>query len=344
VFLAIAGATIYISTPIEITVGWTRQNLTIDGGGAITIEGLNPSEDLFSITAYSTVLRGLTLQRGKNAISFDSINDGTLTVSHTVIRDNAEHGLFIGYNPGSEVLVEYSTISGNGNRWMNGGGIFVYYNVDRVSIRNSTVSGNVGLQGGGLYANGAPVTIANSTFSLNVAALCGGAVKFKGFPGQYAALSNVTMVDNTAMWGGGIDTSDSDCNIAVPRSPSGNALISLVNTILANNHSSQAGDDCFGPAHSSGNNIFRQIDRCVIATRNTDWVGVDPMLAPLANYGGPTETQPPLLNSVAIDAASRLVCLQYSHYDQRGPTFHRFVNATGTLPMQCDIGAVEFVP
>ena len=59
--------------------------------------------------------------------------------------------------------------------------------------------------------------------------------------------------------------------------------------------------------------------------------GMPLLLSPLGDFGGPTQTMPPMLGSPAIDAAGNI---NPGGTDQRG--FLRFVN--GTL----DIGAVEF--
>ena len=58
-----------------------------------------------------------------------------------------------------------------------------------------------------------------------------------------------------------------------------------------------------------------------------------PDLAPLGNYGGPTQTMPPLPGSPAIDAGSNAATNNFAT-DQRG--LPRFVGP------QVDIGAVEF--
>jgi len=62
-------------------------------------------------------------------------------------------------------------------------------------------------------------------------------------------------------------------------------------------------------------------------------IDVDPMLAPLGHYGGPTPTRPPLPGSPAIDAGLNTGSLPAT--DQRG--FARVVNGV------VDIGAVEGV-
>jgi hypothetical protein len=68
----------------------------------------------------------------------------------------------------------------------------------------------------------------------------------------------------------------------------------------------------------------------------TDLIGVDPMLGPLANNGGPTETQALLAGSPAIDAADPRP--PADHATRCPTTDQRGVARNG----RCDIGAFEF--
>lgn len=71
------------------------------------------------------------------------------------------------------------------------------------------------------------------------------------------------------------------------------------------------------------------------------FLGEDPMLGPLADNGGPTQTFHPLPGSPLIDAISWADCFDYSGtYDQRG------VNRAdaGGADFGCDIGSVEVIP
>ena len=63
-----------------------------------------------------------------------------------------------------------------------------------------------------------------------------------------------------------------------------------------------------------------------------DTLGVDPLLAPLANNGGRTPTHALLPGSPAIDAGNNAHAWAF---DQRGPGFPRVVNG------RADIGAFE---
>jgi len=100
---------------------------------------------------------------------------------------------------------------------------------------------------------------------------------------------------------------------------SGSATLSLSKTILAGNTASTGPNlnELKTIVTETGNNLFN-------AT-----VPVDPILAPLGYYGGPTQTMLPLPGSPAIDAATSSTVTE----DQRG------FPITDGLP---DIGAVEF--
>jgi hypothetical protein len=101
-------------------------------------------------------------------------------------------------------------------------------------------------------------------------------------------------------------------------------LTTANNTILAGNFhgTGSTADDIFllGP-FVSGNNL----------------IGGDPILGPLQNNGGPTETHTLLFGSPAIDAGSNALAAGLT-YDQRGPGFDRIVEGT------VDIGAYELKP
>src|SRR5262249_50846756 len=68
---------------------------------------------------------------------------------------------------------------------------------------------------------------------------------------------------------------------------------------------------------------------------------IDPLLAPLANYGGPTQTMGELPGSPAIDKGSNALAVDASSNplttDQRGSGFARIIGGT------VDIGACEYL-
>ena len=113
--------------------------------------------------------------------------------------------------------------------------------------------------------------------------------------------------------------------------------MTIGNTIVAGNTAATSGPDAFGTFASQGNNLIGETDG------SSGWVGsdltgtvaqpLDPLLAPLAYYGGPTQTMALLPGSPAIDAGNNALIPAGVTTDQRG--FARIVNGT------VDIGAFE---
>jgi hypothetical protein len=116
---------------------------------------------------------------------------------------------------------------------------------------------------------------------------------------------------------------------------SGNvATVSIQNTILAGN-SAPSSLDVAGVFTNLGHNLIG-IGDGGSGYANTDLVGtsanpINPLLGPLQDNGGPTQTMALLPGSPAIDAGT----LTDSEWDQRGPGYPRLVNGA------TDIGAYE---
>jgi hypothetical protein len=102
-------------------------------------------------------------------------------------------------------------------------------------------------------------------------------------------------------------------------------VVSLKNTILAGNTS----NNCFGTITSLGHNL-EDGATCALSGQG-DLSNTVPMLGPLANNGGPTQTLALLKGSPAINAGTNAGC---PSSDQRG--LPRPMLGT------CDIGAYEF--
>ena len=113
--------------------------------------------------------------------------------------------------------------------------------------------------------------------------------------------------------------------------------MTLGNTIVAGNTASNSGPDAFGTFASEGHNLIGKTDG------SSGWLSSDltgtiatplnPLLAPLGNYGGPTQTMALLPGSPAIDAGSNSLIPSGVTTDQR--SLPRIVNGT------VDIGAFE---
>jgi hypothetical protein len=261
----------------------------IDGGGADRVVDVGPGRVL--------TIEGVTLQNG----------DATKNSSPTAKRGG---GLFLA--TGSTLTLRNVTIDNNkaesGGGIFNNGGTLI---LDRVTIsHNSTTSPTAG-EGGGLNNASGSATLTNVTIVQNTAALDGGGI-FSGI-GSLTA-TNATIAGNitAAASGGGL---------------SGDAT--LTNTILAGNTAAGgAHSDCLGNVTSTNNLVQTSAD-CTGLTPPADKVDVDPLLGPLQNNGGGTETRALGATSPAIDAGTGTGC---PPIDQRG-------RPRGG---SCDIGAVEF--
>ena len=145
----------------------------------------------------------------------------------------------------------------------DGGGIYTV--VGTLTVTNSTISGNTASRGGGIFNNGGTVTITNSTISGNTAQFRGGGIA------------------------------------ATPA-----ARCRARNTIIALNTSAN-GPDVYGPLTSEGFNLIGNDAGATIApapvfrSDRPPARTIDPLLGPLQDNGGPTQTHALLSGSLAID-------------------------------------------
>jgi hypothetical protein len=190
-----------------------------------------------------------------------------------------------------------------------------------LTLTNSTVSRNVEMakgtpstnQGAGLFNSGGTVTVVNSTIAGNSQVASGNASSNgSGIEnlGTSIDLRNVTIAGNTG--------SAAIRNIA---------MVNATNTIVSNG----ASGNCLGAITSLGHNL-ESADECGFHAAG-DLAGLNPLLGPLADNGGPTYTEALLAGSPAIDAGDPLAC---PGTDQRGVS-----RPQGSA---CDIGAFELVP
>ena len=119
----------------------------------------------------------------------------------------------------------------------------------------------------------------------------------------------------------------------------------LNNTLVARNTGDQAGPDIALFSENSGSTVTLTGDNLIgnsagSGLDSSPLIGtsenpIDPLLAPLGNYGGPTETMIPLPGSPAIDEVMNSSFIT----DQRG--FARNLNGDDNGGAFPDIGAVE---
>jgi hypothetical protein len=196
----------------------------------------------------------------------------------------------------------------------SGGGI---YNGGTLVISRSTINNNGGGLGAGVYNDvGATLTITNSTFSGNDAhGSYGGAINNQ--EGKTLTMNNSTISGNNAAKGAGVY-----------------GAARLQNSIVANN----TGGNCFYLPTSNGYNLSSDAT-CAFGGPG-DMNNTDPMLGPLQNNGGPTQTMALQEGSPAIDAGKLAGCTDgHGHplkTDQRG-----FPRPDKEDTGGCDMGAYE---
>jgi LPXTG-site transpeptidase (sortase) family protein len=225
----------------------------------------------------------------------------------------------------------------------------MYNALSDATLMNVTFSGNTaGLDGGSVYNFQSNPTLTHATISSNTADRGGGMYNGDSSP----TLTNVTFSGNSAQYGGGIWNSVDSDSILIHVTISGNSALSggglysesvttptLSNTILAGN-SAVSGPDCYGTIISGNYNLIGDPFFCDISPQTNDQIGIDPLLGPLADNGGETQTRALLTGSPAIDWIPYGVngCGTTITSDQRGEA--RPIPAGGN----CDIGAYEYAP
>lgn len=328
--------TILLTSELNLT-----SNITITGPGAglLTFSG-GGSNRVLTISHGATVnLSGLTIANGfVNASGGGIFNAGNLTIRSSVIQNNTANGSSsdgggIYTVSGSRLLLQDSTIRNN-MAGDDGGGIRNDGNLILLNstINNNQANGNSTASGGGGLINvvGATASITNSTFSGNLAPN-GGAIRNDG----NLILRNSTITNNQASVDvGGIVNSFNPLTGA----PIGRTT--LQNSVIAGNVDLTTAPlyfpDLLGGINAfsdDGNNLIGAITGFNSPISDTTWFGtnlrpLDPLLAPLGDYGGATQTHALLPGSLAIDAG---LSTDAPITDQRG------ISRIGPV----DIGAFE---
>ncbi len=286
-----------------------------DGGGILV-------EDPTSLTATDLVVRD-----NKASFTGGIDNYGTATLTRASFIGNAGDdgsgsGCCGGFYNESGSTATMTDVSFIGNTALDDTGA-LYSSGDSLTITNALFSGNTAgeIRGGAMIATNGTLSITNATFSGNSISGDGDGGAIANEMGSTTNLNNVTITGNSVTGtgdGGGIYRQDGTLNIR--------------NSIIAGN--TDAGGqapDCgasMGDAFTSGgHNLIGSTTGCTF-TPVGDLSGVSPLLGPLADNGGLTQTHALLAGSPAIDAGGT----DCAGSDQRG------------LPRgTCDIGAYELV-
>ena len=260
---------------------------------------------------------------------------GTITLTNSVVTANTagQYGGGIMNGLFSTMTLTNSTVSGN-SAVSKGGGIYHAGSL-AMTVNYSTVSGNSAADGGGFNSSGLNtlLTLNNVTVSGN-SATNGGAI-YNEFSGT-VNLNNATISANSTTTGGAI------------RLISG--VITAANSIVA---AQTLGADCTATITSTGYNL--ESGTSCSLTGTGDLQNTNPLLLPLADNGGPTQTHALPGDSPALDVGDPAGCMADLDgdgtrettltTDQRGETRTDMLGVGNAPPDQvCDIGAYEYIP
>jgi Bacterial Ig-like domain (group 3) len=218
----------------------------------------------------------LTVEGGGNGSNFSVLTlDSGVTATVSGLTIVGGHSNNSGGGIADNGILALTDSTVSGNSAGSGGGI---YNHGTLTLTDCTVSGNsASVSGGGIEDNDGTLTLTDSTIAGNSASLVGGIDSNHGT----LALTASTIAGNSASLVGGIN------NYA--------GTLTLTNCIVAGNGSSEIASG----SYSGSNNL----------------VGGNALLAPLGNYGGPTQTMPLLPGSPAIAGGTPIAGITS---DQRG--------------------------
>jgi hypothetical protein len=288
--------------------------------------------------ANSTLANGFTL--GINSASSGGnlcVFQGTLLLEQSTLSGGTADfggGLFVD-SLTADSTISLSTLSGNqGTR--SGGGIFSESLGAVLTIDSSTISGNNGGSpspifagfGGGIEVDQGTLRIINSTISGNRGNGGGGGIYFPGGAESSLLLRLTTVSNNTAGFdGGGILVAHPAVQAQLDHSIVANGTPQDVATL--------GSPPVTPPATFTVNYSLIETIGDVLVVGANNLLGVDPLLGPLANNGGPTLTHLPLPGSPVINAGNPAIPSP-PPTDQRG-----FARIVGTA---VDLGSVEVQP
>jgi parallel beta-helix repeat protein/predicted outer membrane repeat protein len=287
-----------------------NKSLTIQGAGAEStfVDGQDISR-VFYVNQSTVDMSGMTIRSGNTSGYGGGVynDNGNVTITNCTVSDNYAEGDGGGiYNDGNMTMTN-CTVSGN-NAATDGGGIWSY---GELTMTSCTVSGNNAADGngGGVYIGYGDVIITNCTISGNTAGYDGGGIY--NLESHNLTITNCTVTQNkSANDGGGVLNNYQPLMIRC--------------TIVHGNTGSG------GSANNFNGTYIDPSDESIIGG------SVNPLLGPLQNNGGPTETHALLAGSPAIDACVNECTVDT---DQRGQPRPADGDIDGTY--FCDIGAYE---
>jgi hypothetical protein len=285
------GGGIYNTGTLTIT------GCTLSGNSAMGIPTAPPGGQGGGIYSTGTLRVTNSTLRGNSAFNGGQgggiYSTSTVTVTSSTLISNSATATGGGIWNSGNLTVTSSTLSDNSNGGSgdgSGGGILSTGGT--MSIANSTLSSNSATgSGGGINIGGGNATIASSTFSLN-AAVTGAGISHRG-SGTVTITSSTFNRNFASNQGGGLFHT-------------GGGRLNIGNTILAGNSAAASSPDVMGALNSQGHNLIGD-GTGGSGYDPTDLVGtaampINPLLGPLQDNGGPTQTMELLAGSPALNA------------------------------------------
>ncbi|MDR3740712.1 MAG: choice-of-anchor Q domain-containing protein, partial [Terracidiphilus sp.] len=298
------------------------------GGGNITFDAT-----AFATTKTITLTNGPLIVPSATSIAGATTGSGASQVNLVTVDGNNASAVFsvspsvtgasianltIQHGNGGILNFGALTLTGDSitSNTTSGGSGGAIYNSGTLTLTESTISGNTSANMGGGINNAGTLTLSDDTMAGNSASTMGGGI----YNTATLVVSDSTLSANTATSrGGGIYN--------------GSGTVALANSVLSGNTSNSASDDFDGTAFiDNGGNIAGVVNGSTVN-------GTAINLAPLASYGGPTQTLIPLPGSPAICAGLASAIPSGLFKDQRG-----LPNTNATYPNYAacvDAGAVE---
>ena len=315
------GGGIFVQNGTGLTLHNSKliSNTASNLGGGITNFG--------TLTINNSTLSSNTASKIEDSYGGGIANFGTLTINNSTLSDNtADAGGSIFNEETGIVTINNSTL--RNNTADNLGAAILNHENTLITINNSTISENSSDLAGAIYSYGT-ISINNSTISGNLANLVGGIyTKY----GSTLTINNSTISDNTTNSPGSaagiVSFDDNSTSTTITNSIVSGNIISGTNTSFDLGLDTDGLDiDSF---ISGGHNLIGVIDNRITAfNAEGDQINVTvPLLDPLADNSGDTQTHALLPGSPAIDAGGNCDAT-----DQRGVA--RPQNSI------CDIGAFE---
>jgi uncharacterized repeat protein (TIGR01451 family) len=311
--ITFAGSVFTDATPDTITLTSGQLRLTETGAGngttitgptaaGLTISGNDTSRVFRVDSSVVAAISDLTVSGGRETEGFGAgiRNHGNLTLTRVTVSGNtssAAGGAGGITSSGTLTLIDSTVRNNSGTGDAAAGGIF---STGTAGLTNSTVSGNTNTFAagvGGIVQSGGMLTLTNSTVSGNRTNDAGGGVLVSA--NGTANLLNSTITDNHADNGNSGGTGKNGGGIKVVL-----GVVTLQNTIVAGNYrgsGTTTADDIRGNVTANFSFIGDTTNATITGGNNLNG---NPLLAALANNGGPTQTHALLPGSPAINAGT----------------------------------------